>query len=164
MDEELETDFDDWPPGPIPVTDPPIIQPVIGAYHALIQRIAIATREHGTPPVEGIVLVDLRRDHGATAIEVRRRLGYHRSTMSSLLDRLEADGLIVRESNSYDGRRYDLKLTRRGTLQADLLRDGFGEVEAELRSYTTRIQRHGAQAVFEACMAINQGRHPHWRG
>jgi len=99
---------DGWPPVLDSEVDAPVIRSVHAGYHALSRVLARATRVHGLESSEAVVLAYLRSNPGCSAIEVRRRFGFHRSTLSSVLDRLEGDGLIIRHRNAYDGRRSDL--------------------------------------------------------
>jgi DNA-binding MarR family transcriptional regulator len=91
---------------------------------------------------------------------VRHALGFHRSTLSSVLNRLERDGLISRGVRSYADRRLELNLTDAGTQVADLADGVIRDVEAHLADYTSRSQRRGAEAVFAACVAIAPGDSP----
>jgi DNA-binding MarR family transcriptional regulator len=150
LDEELS-------PGPIPALEVSIIRSIHGAYHALNQRLTSASRTEGLGAAEAIVLAELRRNPGCTSLEARRELGFHRSTFSSVLDRLERAGMIERARNGYDGRRYEIHLTTSGQVRADGAREALGQVEQELRGYTTWTDRRGARAVFEACGAVAVG-------
>ena len=148
-------DYDLWPPErPGRWTDPSVCRSVHGAYHALGGRLQLATREHGLGASEAMILAYLLRQPGCAAAVVRHALGLHRSTLSSLLDRLEAKGLIRRPRSSYDGRRLEIDLTPAGNLAAGIAEDVIRSVEAELAEFTTAAERRGAEAVFAACAAI----------
>jgi DNA-binding MarR family transcriptional regulator len=150
-------DFDPWPPErPGRGTDPSVCRSVHGAYHALGRRLQIATREHGLGVSEAMVLAYLLRQPGCAAAVVRHALGLHRSTLSSLLDRLESKGLIRRARSSFDGRRLEIDLTSAGNLAAAIAEDVIRDVEAELAEFTSATQRRGAEAVFAACIAITR--------
>jgi DNA-binding MarR family transcriptional regulator len=133
-----------------------VCQSVHGAYHALAQRLQLATREHGLGVSEAMVLAYLFREAGCAAAVVRHALGLHRSTLSSLLDRLEAKGLVDRPRSSYDGRRLEIELTAAGRLIAAIAEDVIRAVEAEVADFTSPTERRGAEAVFAACVAINR--------
>lgn len=163
LDDDEALDFDEgWPPdhdehGRF---DPPICRSVHGAYHALMRRLSASTRDHGLDPSEALVLAWLRRCPGCAPSVVRHALGFHRSTLSSVLNRLERDGLIVRGVAAYGGRRLELNLTAAGAHVADLADGVIQDVEAHLADYTSRSQRRGAEAVFAACAAIAPGDAP----
>lgn len=163
LDEDEAPDFEEgWPPdhddrGRF---DPPICRSVHGAYHALMRRLSASTREHGLDASEALVLAWLLRSPGCAPSVVRHALGFHRSTLSSVLNRLERDGLISRGARSYGVRRLELNLTDAGTNTADLADGVIRDVEADLAQYTSRSQRRGAEAVFAACAAIAPGDGP----
>ena len=154
------TEFDEfatWPPErPGRWGDPSICRSVHGAYHALERRLQIVTREHGLGASEAMVLVYLLRQPGCAAALVRHALGLHRSTLSSLLDRLERNGLIRRTHSAFDGRRLEIDLTPAGNIAAAIADDVIRDVEAELAEFTSASQRRGAEAVFAACVAITR--------
>ena len=163
LDADEVQDFEEgWPPdhddrGRF---DPPICRSVHGAYHALMRRLSASTNAHGLDASEALVLAWLRRSPGCAPSVVRHALGFHRSTLSSVLNRLERDGLISRGVRSYAGRRLELNLTDAGTQVADLADGVIRDVEAHLADYTSRSQRRGAEAVFAACVAIAPGDSP----
>ena len=152
-----------WPPRRLGVVDPRVIGGLHGAYHAVARRLDIATRQHGQGAVEALVLAAVLREPGCSPGQIRYRLGFHRSTLSSILDRLEIDGLIRRVPSSFDGRRFEINLTKPGRTAADLAEFEIGETEADIAAYSSRADRAGAQAVFEACVAIARPGRDHRR-
>jgi DNA-binding MarR family transcriptional regulator len=158
LDRLAMTDLDDldlWPPErPGRRSDPSISRSVLGAYHALSRRLRISTREHGLGASEAMVLAYLLRQPGCAPVVARHALGLHRSTLSSLLDRLERKGLIRRAPSTYDGRRLEIDLTAAGTIAAGIAESVIRDVEAELGEYTSPTERRGAEAVFAACIAM----------
>jgi DNA-binding MarR family transcriptional regulator len=163
LDDDEILDFEEgWPPDHDDQGrfDPPICRSVHGAYHALMRGLSARTREHGLDPSEALVLAWLRRSPGCAPSVVRHALGFHRSTLSSVLNRLERDGLIFRVGAAYGGRRLELNLTDAGTHTAELADAVIHDVEANLAEYTSRSQRRGAEAVFAACVAIAPGDSP----
>jgi DNA-binding MarR family transcriptional regulator len=103
-----------------------------------------------------MVLAYLLRQPRCAAAVVRHALGLHRSTLSSLLDRLERKGLVRRPRSTFDGRRLEIDLTPAGNIAAAIAEAVIGDVEAELEEYASPTQRRGAEAVFAACIAINR--------
>lgn len=154
------TEFDEfvsWPPErPGRRGDPSICRSVHGAYHALGRRLQTATREHGLGASEAMVLAYVLRQPGCAAAVVRHALGLHRSTLSSLLDRLEGKGLIRRAHSAFDGRRLEIDLTPAGDIAASIAEIVIRDVELELAEFTSASQRRGAEAVFAACIAITR--------
>jgi DNA-binding MarR family transcriptional regulator len=158
LDRFATTDLDDldlWPPErPGRRSDPSICRSVHGAYHALSRRLQVATRQHGLGASEALVLAYLLRQPGCAPVVARHALGLHRSTLSSLLDRLEGKGLIRRAPSSYDGRRLEVDLTSLGIIAAGIAEGVIRDVEAELAGFTSPTERRGAEAVFAACIAM----------
>ena len=150
-------EFDALPPErPGRLGDPSVYRSVHGAYHALGQRLHVETRQHGLGVSEALVLASLLRHHGCAAAVLRHELGLHRSTLSSLLDRLESKGMICRSRGSFDGRRLEIDLTAAGKTAGAIAAHAIREVEAELDDFTSAAQRRGAEAVFAASIAINR--------
>ncbi|HUQ77817.1 MAG TPA: MarR family winged helix-turn-helix transcriptional regulator [Patescibacteria group bacterium] len=148
--------YEIWPADPIPTRDARVVGAVYGAARALTRRLELSTREHGLDAAEALVLDSLLHEPGCPSWLVRRRTGLHRSTLSSILDRLEADGRVRRQRGSVDGRRFEIDLTRTGRLSAEIANFIVRDIEAEIAGYTSPTQRHAAVAVFEACVAIGQ--------
>jgi DNA-binding MarR family transcriptional regulator len=150
-------DLDLWPPERVARSiDPSIFRSVHGAYHVLGQRLQLATRQHGLGVSEAMVLAFLLREPGCAPSVVRHALGLHRSTLSSLLDRLEGKGLIHRAKSAYDGRRLEIELPSAGRIAAGIAEIVIRDVEAELAVFTSPTERRGAEAVFAACVAITR--------
>ena len=147
-----------WPAEPATTRDRRVVAAIIGAGHATTRRIELSSRDHGLDAAETLVLVALRFEPACPPWELRRQLGFHRSTLSSILDRLERDGRVSRSRNSVDGRRFEIHLTRAGRISADIAASILADVEAELAGYTSPTERRGAAAVFEASMALERTR------
>lgn len=139
-----------------PKVDPPICPAVHGAYHAMTRRINAIARDHGLDASEALVLAQIGRSPGSAPSVIRHALGFHRSTISSILDRLEKQGWIRRPRTSWDGRRVEVLLTPAGE-NAAFIADGLIEdVEQELRIFTSHADRRGAASVYAAFAAITR--------
>ena len=143
-----------WPAEPNRKRDTHVVAAVNGAYQAVTRRLELSTRDHGLDASEALVLNALLREPACPPWLLRRRIGLHRSTLASILDRLERDDRIGRRRSSVDGRRFEIQLTTHGRVSADIAELIVRDVEAEIAGYTTPAERHGAVAVFEACVAI----------
>jgi DNA-binding MarR family transcriptional regulator len=152
----VEPEDDGWPRMRPSNVDVRVIGSVFGAYHALKHRLERALNEHGLDASEGVVLAAIRLEPGCAPLDIRRRLGFHRSTLSSVLDRLERDGLIKRPPSAFNGQRFELFLTPLGEIAADIADYVIREVEAELAAYTSRQERQSALDLFGACVAIDR--------
>ena len=94
------------------------------------------------------------RAPGCSPGEIRHALGFHRSTLSSLLSRLESKGLVRRGIPGFESRRLMVDLTRKGDAVATSARVVLVDLEAELGDWTSPADRRGAGAVFAACLAM----------
>ena len=122
----------------------------------MMQRLEMATREHGLPASEALVLLAVLREPLCPPWQIRYTLGLRRSTLSSMLGRLEGDGFVRRKRSDFDGRRFEVDLTPRGRIAADIADFVIREVEDEIAGYTSRAERQAARAVWEACVAIGR--------
>jgi MarR family transcriptional regulator, organic hydroperoxide resistance regulator len=156
MDDPKVNDVELWPAIRASPFDHLMIAPVFGAFHSVRHRLELATREHGLDATEAMVLDTIRRDPLCPPWSIRRRLGFHRSTLSSILDRLERDGHITRAADSFTGQRFEVRLTTSGQIAAELGAFAIGAVEDEIAGYTSPLERQAAYGVFEACVAVDR--------
>ena len=89
--------------------------------------------------------------HGPCSIaEVHHSFGHRRSTLTSILNRLEDRGLIAREIHPDDRRSYLLRLTRDGRPVASKARRVLERLEAAALSCVSEQQVASFTAVIEA--------------
>jgi DNA-binding MarR family transcriptional regulator len=138
------------------VSDPRVCPSIHGAYHAMTRRLQVVTREFGLDPSEALVLDQIRRMPGCAPVVTRHALGFHRSTLSSILDRLEHGELIGRGRDSWDGRRASIVLTPVGEHLAGAVDQALTDLEQEIRTFTSRADRRGAESVFAAMVAATR--------
>jgi MarR family transcriptional regulator, organic hydroperoxide resistance regulator len=111
-----------------------------------------ASREHGlTGARDWIVLSALAAGPRQTQLALAQSLGLDKTTMTSLLDRMESRGLITRSVDSHDrraripeltgeGRRVQAKVTSaRDCVEAGLLRGFTADEQSQLRGLLTRL-------------------------
>jgi DNA-binding MarR family transcriptional regulator len=94
---------------------------LIPHIHRATHRIALHVARLDPPAVnqaEAHVLAHLDASGGCTVGEVHRAFGHKRSTLTSILDRLEERDWIVRESDTTDRRTFQIALTRSGRVAA----------------------------------------------
>jgi DNA-binding MarR family transcriptional regulator len=85
--------------------------------HRATHRIGLHLARLGRPGVtqaEAHVLAYLDAAGAATIADVHRAFAHKRSTLTSILDRLEARRLVVRTSDARDRRTFVISLTARG--------------------------------------------------
>jgi MarR family transcriptional regulator, organic hydroperoxide resistance regulator len=111
-----------------------------------------AAREHGLSGArDWIVLTALAAGPRQTQLALAQSLGLDKTTMTSLLDRMEARGLITRSIDSHDrraripeltgeGRRVQAKVTSaRDCVEAGLLSGFTADEQSQLRGLLTRL-------------------------
>ncbi|MDX9845313.1 MAG: MarR family transcriptional regulator [Aquabacterium sp.] len=109
---------------PAPI-DAQALEELPGFYIRRLQQIAVAifleeTQEFGVTPVQFAALTAIQREPGLDQRTLAGRIGFDTSTLGSVIDRLEARGLVVRSNSPSDRRVRLLHLTEAGIT---LLRD-----------------------------------------
>jgi DNA-binding MarR family transcriptional regulator len=105
-------------------------------------------------PPEGLVLVTAQVHSPAPVWMIRRETGLRGSTLSSILTRLEARGLLVRTRAPDDPRAVEVTLTAAGDELAGTAAATLAEIDLELSSFTSPDERAGVGAVYEAAGAM----------
>jgi DNA-binding MarR family transcriptional regulator len=96
-------------------------------------------------------LLSFLRSYAPSAIsELARVFGFRKSTLTSLLDRLECRGLIVRRPNPRDRRSLLVDLTDQGRRLAAEVQRPVEELEREIRAAVTEEDLGGFRRVLEA--------------
>ncbi len=126
-----------------------------GAYHRLTRRLDRELFPWQISPPEGLVLVTAQIHSPAPVWMIRRETGMRGSTLSSILARLEARGLLVRTRAPDDPRAVELTLTAAGDELAGTAAATFAEIDLELSSFTSPDDRAGVAAVYEAAGAMS---------
>jgi len=119
--------------------------------HRFIQRELDARGLHGLTPSHGATLSALFRDDEMRMSELSERIRRDRSTVTTLVRKLEALGYVTREQDSSDGRVFRVRLTESGRALEPAFREisdemlqrtyrGYGESEkAELIAHLERV-------------------------
>ena len=105
---------------------------------------------------EGHLLTYLRGYAPAPIGELVRVFGIKQSTFTSILDRLEAAGLVRRELNPDDRRSFLIHVTERGRELAERATRELEEFEAELRGRVSPRDVEGFHAVMRAIEEITR--------
>ncbi|TXH95545.1 MAG: MarR family transcriptional regulator [Pseudomonas sp.] len=105
--------------------DAQALEELPGFYIRRLQQIAVAifleeTQDFGITPVQFAALTAILREPGLDQRTLAGRIGFDTSTLGSVIDRLEARGLVVRSNSPTDRRVRLLHLTDAGVT---LLRD-----------------------------------------
>ena len=99
---------------------------------------------------EAHVLSHLSEGGPCSIADVHHSFGHRRSTLTSILNRLEDRGLIAREIHPDDRRSYLLRLTRDGRPVASKARRILEQLEAAALSRVSESQVASFTAVIEA--------------
>lgn len=120
------------------------------AAHLIGVYVERSADELGITQAEAHVLAELHR-HGPTQIAtLHREFGHKRSTLTSILDRLERRKLIRRELNPDDRRSFVIHLTASGTRAASRVTDALDELERSPRRALDSNELRSLQTVTEA--------------
>jgi DNA-binding MarR family transcriptional regulator len=114
------------------------------------------TRALGVSNAEGHLITYLR-SYGPCAItELHRVFGYKRSTLTSMLDRLEERELVVRELDPEDRRSFRVGLTRAGRGAGERLQTILEEMEAKVQARIRKADLEGFRNVLHAIGEVAQ--------
>lgn len=116
------------------------------------------TRELGVSPLEGHVLTYLRSYAPAPVGDLVRVFGIKQSTFTSLLDRLEQDGLVRRAINPKDRRSFLIHLTDKGADLAGRLNRLLRTLEEDIRARVDGRDVKGFHAIMGAVNEITRVR------
>jgi len=126
------------------------LSPLHKASRQITMYLEDQTRELGVSPLEGHVLTYLRKYAPAPVGELVRVFGVKQSTFTSLLDRLERDGLVRREPNPADRRSFLIHITERGRELTARLNRLLEKLEDDIRVRLRRAEAKGFHAVMAA--------------
>ena len=126
------------------------LSPLHKASRQITMYLEDQTRALGVSPLEGHVLTYLRRYAPAPVGELVRVFGVKQSTFTSLLHRLEGDGLVRREPNPADRRSFLIHLTERGKELTGRLNRVLDKLEDDIRARLRRNDVKGFHAVMAA--------------
>lgn len=108
---------------------------------------------------EAHVLLRLARGAATSPNDLHRLFGHKRSTLTSVLDRLESRGLVERTTNPADRRSFLISLTRAGVAAAQRVADVVAALEQAVGTATSADARQGFVEVLEAVQAeVERGR------
>lgn len=99
---------------------------------------------------EGHLISYLRSYEPCTVGDLLRVFGLKPSTTTSMLNRLVAAGLIVRETPAEDRRRVVIRLTRKGRAVGRKLQSRIAALEAAIRAGVNGTEIEGFHAVMAA--------------
>jgi DNA-binding MarR family transcriptional regulator len=108
-----------------------LIPGVHRATHHLARRIAML-RDPEVTPGEAHILAALAGSGSATVAELHQALAHRRSTLTSILDRLESRGLVTRRISETDRRSVVITATRNGLVAARKIHRELRRIESQV--------------------------------
>ena len=127
-----------------------IVSPVHKATRQLGVYMTEASRALGVEPNEGHLLSYTLLYGPCPVSELSRVFGYPPSTLTGMLDRLEAADLLVREPNAADRRSFLVRVTPDGGEVARALRELLERLEADIVARVGEAHMEGFAAVLDA--------------
>ena len=126
---------------------------LIPSIHRATHRIGLHLTKLADPRVtqaEAHILAHLAGYGDSTIAELHRAFAHKRSTLTSILDRLEARRLVTRRTSEQDRRTFVIRLTPEGKRAAKRVYDYMEAVERRLLKRLTPSQLASFTAVLEA--------------
>jgi DNA-binding MarR family transcriptional regulator len=121
--------------------------------HLVADRLGSLSRKHGITQAEGHVLAELARSGPTTIGALHHTFGHKRSTLTNVVDRLEARALVRRRINPNDRRGFVLEMTPSGKAIANDVTKTLDRLDEELRTRLTEEQVAAVAAAVEALAA-----------
>lgn len=110
-----------------------------------------ANTQLGCTQAEANVLAFLYDRGGSSLADVHASFGHRRSTLTSVIDRLEDRKLVLRERDEKDRRAFTLSLTRAGSRIARAAAEHLGRLEAQTAA---RVSARDLQAFVRVADAL----------
>ena len=127
-----------------------ILSPIHRATRQIHLHLEKEVGAHGLATVEGHLLTYLLSYEPSSIAALLRVFGLKRSTMTSMLDRLESAGLVERKSNAQDRRSWLVELTGEGREKARVIRKIVDKFESEVIARITPENLECFEQVIEA--------------
>ena len=125
----------------------------VPAIHRATHRIGLSLaslRAHGLSQGEAHILAHLAGDGPATVGDLHTGLSHKRSTLTSILDRLAARGLITRTASTTDRRTFIIATTPKGRALAARVRQHFDAIETAVSRRVTPAEARTFLKVLAA--------------
>jgi DNA-binding MarR family transcriptional regulator len=131
-----------------------------GHYIRRLQQIAVAvflqeTEAHGLTPVQYASLNQVARTPGIDQRTLARLIGQDTSTTASVLDRLEARGLLRRQTSPEDRRVRLLQVTDEGSALLAEIAPGILSAQERMLHPLTKAEREEFMRMLRAVVSAN---------
>lgn len=125
------------------------------ATHLIARHLEPLFAELNLTQGEAHVLAALAAHPGLTATELHSEFGHKRSTLTSILDRLEQRALVTRAPNPTDRRSIIVSLTPRGRPVAATVVAARARLEQQVRALVSERDVAGLTAVAQALAVVS---------
>ncbi len=132
---------------------PQLVPAIERAAHLLGLHLERKTGALDLTQAEAHVLARLARGGSTSPTELHRLFGHKRSTLTGILDRLEARGYVTRSLNAGDRRSLVVSLTGEGKAVADSVSKIIDELERQIATRISPRELKGFFALLEALEA-----------
>lgn len=131
---------------------------LVPKIHKATHQIDVYLGELGAAITQGEahVLAHLAEHGNSTINEIHRAFGHRRSTLTSIIDRLEASGLVERKMNPADRRTLLVRPTRSGAALAANVHASLTRFEAAILERFSKRDIAAAAAVLDAFAETTQ--------
>lgn len=136
-----------------------LIPKIHRATHAIALALA-SDSKLGVNQAEAHILAHLHETREARISELHERFGHRRSTLTSVLDRLEQRDLIERRGDTTDRRSFIVSLTKRGRSTAAAVHRALSAIEALALDGFSDAERKRVAAALNAIALAKGPRHP----
>jgi DNA-binding MarR family transcriptional regulator len=133
---------------------------LVFAIHRMTHEIAVALERAslGVNQPEAHILAHLAENGVSTVADIHRTFGHKRSTLTSILDRLESRQLVERIINASDRRSFVVRLTNSGALVASNVQTWLQALEAYIAAQLNDEQLAAFDIFTKAVRNATQSR------
>ena len=133
-----------------------VVSPLHKALRQISEHLTAKMKETGAPGSEAHLLSFVEVYGPCRVGELRRVFGYQPSTLTSLLDRLESEGLVTRRIDHEDRRSFLIEATAEGRRIGRRARRVVEEFESEILEGISAGDLEGFRAVMKAVAEVTQ--------
>jgi DNA-binding MarR family transcriptional regulator len=132
------------------------LSPIHNASRQIAAFLEARRPDRGVDATQAYALLYLRSYSPAPASELHRILEIKRSTLTGVIDRLEARGWLFRRPSGRDRRVIHIGLTEDGRAEADRIHETARRLEAEIEARVQPGDLEGFRAVISAIAAVTR--------
>jgi DNA-binding MarR family transcriptional regulator len=134
------------------------------AAHRMRAAMEEQAEKHGIQLREFIVLTALKESGQTTQLALGQALGLDKTTMTSLLDRLEQEGLVVRQADPHDRRARIPEATNAGRTLQTKVANALARVEKDLLGGFSAAEQYSLRSMLCHIIRTGEGSETHISG